>query len=77
MASDIPDALEAFGNSKAYNLSSQFYEDMSWGGLFTTPEFTNKSSQEQQRIKDTVHAEQYGTDTNGNYKSQKGDDASC
>ena len=73
----IADALQAFGNYRGYSLSRQFYEDMAWGGLFSTPEFANKSVQEQQRIRDTVHAEQYGTNTDGNYQAQKGDDAGC
>ena len=70
-------ALEAFGNSKGYNLSRQFYEDMSWGGLLTTTEFQAKSQTEKNRIENVILIEQSGRDKNGNYKSQKGSASGC
>ena len=74
----IADALEAFGNSKGYSLNRQFYEDMSWAGLYETDEFKlDKSPEEKQRIKDVVLIEQTGRDEDGNYRTQKGEDSGC
>jgi hypothetical protein len=74
---DIADALQAFGNYKGYNASRQFYEDMAWGGLFSTHQFENKDPAEQQRIQDVVLTELTGRDSNDNYQTQKGNDAGC
>lgn len=74
---DVAIALEEYGKTRGYNLTSQFYEDMAWGGLQGTSTFKSLSSTEQKRILDTISTELTGLDTNGNVKSQKGKNAGC
>ncbi len=70
-------ALQDYGELMGYNLSTQFYEDMSWAGLQNTSTFNALSASEQKRILDVIAVELTGEDTDGNIKSQKGTDAGC
>lgn len=73
----IADALQTYGVSKGYSLPRQFYEDMSWAGLQSTPTFKNLPSTDQARILDTIAVELTSMDTRGNSISQKGKNAGC
>tara|TARA_B110000208_G_scaffold24728_3_gene31832 strand:+ start:1341 stop:2729 length:1389 start_codon:yes stop_codon:yes gene_type:complete len=70
-------ALESYGINKGFNLSKQFYEDMSWAGLQETSTFKALPSSDQKRILDTIATELTGKDINGNNKTQKGKNAGC
>ena len=70
-------ALESYGINKGFNLSKQFYEDMSWAGLQETSTFKALPSSDQKRILDTIATELKGKDINGNNKTQKGKNAGC
>jgi len=73
----MADSLEEFGLLKGYNLTRQFYEDLSWGGLQGTNVFNGLSNSEQTRINNVVKIELSGKDLNGNIKSQKGTNGGC
>ncbi len=70
-------ALQDYGELMGYNLSTQFYEDMSWAGLQNTSTFNALSASEQKRILDVIAVELTGKDTDGNIKPQQGTDAGC
>ena len=74
---EIALALEEYGTSKGYNLTSQFYKDLAWGGLTTTPAFQALSTTDQNRINNTILTEQTGKDSQGNTQQQKGTNAGC
>lgn len=74
---DIAVALEEYGISKGYNLSSQFYQDMAWAGITRTSAFQSLSQTDQDRIIDTILIELTGNDSQGNSQSQKGTNAGC
>lgn len=73
----IADSLQEFGESKGYDHSRQFYEDMAWGGLQDTPAFEALPLSSQQSILDRIAIELTKHDTHGNTKPQKGTDAGC
>jgi hypothetical protein len=73
----IADALENYGKNKGYNLSRQFYEDMSWAGLQATSTFKNLPQSDQSRILDVIAIEISGKDIQGNTKPQVGKKAGC
>lgn len=77
--SEIALALKEFGQKQGYNLSNQFYSDMAWGGLthIKDPSNTNNyilnpifkeavpNQTDQQRILNTLSAEQLSQTVNG------------
>ena len=77
IVNDVALALEEYGKSDGYNLPSQFYQDMAWGGLQDTTTFKNLPFADQQRILNVISTELTGADTNGNAKLQKGKKAGC
>lgn len=77
IVNDVALALEEYGKSNGYNLPSQFYQDMAWGGLQDTTTFKNLPFADQQRILDVIATELTGADTNGNTKTQNGKKAGC
>jgi hypothetical protein len=77
IVNDVAISLEEYGKAKGYNLSSQFYKDMAWGGLQDTSTFKGLSTSDKKRILDTIAIELTGRDTNGNNKTQKGKKAGC
>ena len=77
IVNDVAIALEEYGKNQGYNLTKQFYEDMSWGGLQDTSTFKSLSPTNQKRILNTISTELTGKDTNGNVKSQMGKNAGC
>ncbi len=74
---DIALALNEYGVGKGYNFSSQFYKDLAWGGLTTTPAFGLLNTTGRARIENVILVEQTGVDTNGNIKTQNGIPAGC
>lgn len=85
---DIASALMGFGNKRGYNLSEQFYKDLSWGGTHyedsngvykLTPWFTKEESNAsvRNRILNNINIEQTGRDQNGNQSVQKGSNSGC
>lgn len=74
---DVALALEEYGKSSGYNLTSQFYQDMAWGGLQDTNTFKKLPFTDQQRILNVISIELTGTNTNGNSKQQNGKKAGC
>lgn len=70
-------SLEEYGQSQGYNLSSQFYRDLAWGGLQGTSAFTNLSQNDKTRILNVIAVEHTGKDINNNTKTQKGTNAGC
>lgn len=71
-------SLEEYGKSQGYNLSSQFYKDLAWGGLQETSEFKNRlSSVEKDRINDVIQIELLGKDKDSNTRTQKGSRINC
>jgi len=74
---DLAWALEQYGLSKGYALSSQYYSDMAWGGLTTTSAFLALSYSDQARIKNLLSVEQSGIDLSGNTQIQKGGRVNC
>jgi hypothetical protein len=64
--------LEAYGKATGYNLPSQFYRDLSWGGLQDTKFFLSMPKADQDRILDVIAVEQSGYDMAGNPTTQKG-----
>ena len=77
IVSDISTSLQEYGNSRGYNFSSQFYDDLAWGGLQNTRTFQNFTQREKTRILNTIAIELTGMDTQGNSKIQKGINAGC
>ncbi|WP_025142346.1 hypothetical protein [Pedobacter jeongneungensis] len=80
--SDIAKGLMEYGDLHNYTFSStveknQFYSDMAWGGLEATPAYKALSNTEKNRIQDTIQAEQYGKDRNGDPKAGKGKPSGC
>jgi hypothetical protein len=75
--SDIASNLRAYGKSKGYQLTDQFYNDLSWGGLTETNAFLALSSSERERIKNVIWSEQSGKDIYGNPKTPKGSIIKC
>ncbi|MBN2733156.1 MAG: hypothetical protein JXR26_12065, partial [Balneolaceae bacterium] len=82
----IATALNAYGNgTQGHSLGYRYYKDLSWGGLTndangTEYDFFKKivdSASDRERIKNNIAIEQVNKDLNGNYKSQKGNDAGC
>jgi len=74
---DIAASLQEYGISQGYSLDTQFYQDMSWGGLTSTPAFQALSQTDQDRINKVILTEQTGKDSQGNTQTQKGKDAGC
>lgn len=74
---DLAWALEQYGINKGYNLPSQYYSDMAWGGLTTTPAFQALSQSDKDRISNLLSVEQSGNDLNGNPHTQSGSKAGC
>lgn len=72
-----------------YQLSSQFFHDMAWGGLTTYKDkygnnqeydfFENMETDasDRERIKDTISIELTGKDENGYSKDQRGKNGGC
>jgi hypothetical protein len=77
IVNDVALALEEYGKSNGYNLPSQFYQDMAWGGLQDTITFKSLPFVDQQRILNVISTELTGADINGNAKQQKGKKAGC
>jgi hypothetical protein len=77
LVQDIAKALEEFGKGRGYNHNYQFYEDMAWAGLQTTSTFQSLPASDQNRILNTIAIELTGKDSNGNTKTQKGQNAGC
>ena len=74
---DIAYALQQYGASQGYNLPSQFYSDMAWGGLESSNDFKKLFQADRERISDVLRVEATGVDTQGNYQRQKGNKAGC
>lgn len=74
---NLADALQQYGQSKGYNLPSQFYQDMSWAGLEATQAYQNLSSADKRRIQDTIQTELTGKDSTGNNATQSGKSPGC
>lgn len=74
---NIANALEQYGQSKGYNLPSQFYQDMSWAGLEGTQAYKDLPSADKKRIQDTIQTELTGNDSNGNNATQSGKSPGC
>jgi hypothetical protein len=74
---DIGIALQEYGTNKGYNLNLQFYQDMAWGGLSSTPAFQALPQSDRNRINNTIQIELIGRDTQGNVQIQKGILAGC
>ena len=74
---DIASALFDFDLRRGTFKPYEFYQDLAWGGLEGTQAFVNLSSQDQQRIRNTVLVELTGKDSNGNPGTQAGLDGGC
>ncbi len=88
---EIAVALEEYGITKGYSHSSQFYNDLAWGGLTHTgavdasgnPIETTwfqtavPSSTDRKRIVDNIAIELTGKDFTGTTKTQQGTNAGC
>ena len=74
---DIAVSLKNYGVVKGYNLSDQFYNDLSWGGLQSTNAFQSLPSSQQTRILNVSSVELTGKDTNNQTKTKKGTNAGC
>lgn len=88
---EIAIALEQYGRNKGYGHTSQFYQDLAWGGLTHTGTYdasgnpiettwfqsSVSSATDRKRIVDTVTIEQTGKDFSGLTKTQKGTNAGC
>ena len=89
---DMALSLQNFGKSKGYNHDLSFYKKLSWGGLThwdntddgidnptLTPWFLEEfpSASERKAVLDIIEIEQFGRDTNGSAKAQKGDESGC
>lgn len=85
---DIASSLEEFGLKRGYNLPSQYYKDLAWGGLTDTyvngvPKetpwfiFFVRNATDRQRIKDNLSIELNGLDMNGVTQTQKGNHGGC
>ena len=74
---EISLSLQELGAKKGYNFSTQFYDDLSWGGLQNTSTFQSLSPTEQKRILDVIATELTGKDSQGVNKTQKGTNAGC
>lgn len=77
IVNDIALALEEYGKNNGYNLPSQFYQDMAWGGLQETDTFKKLPFADQQRILNVISTELTGADSNGITKTQNGKKAGC
>ena len=89
--SDITIALEEFGVNRGLRISSQFYQDLAWGGLTHTGKLDSSgnpietawfqtafpSSVDRKRIVDNINIELTGKDFSGITKTQKGVNAGC
>lgn len=75
--SNIANALEQYGQSKGYNLPSQFYQDMSWAGLEGTQAYKDLPSADKKRIQDTIQTELNGSDSSGNSATPSGKSPGC
>jgi hypothetical protein len=86
----LASSLEEYGNSMlGYTHSTQFYQDLAWGGLthykdasgnyVETPLFLQlvPSATDRARINNTISIELTGKDTSGTPKTQKGLKAGC
>lgn len=74
---DLAWALEQYGISKGYTLPSQYYSDMAWGGLTTTPAFQALPQNDKNRISNLLSVEQSGNDLSGNPQTQNGSKSGC
>lgn len=74
---DIADALQQYGISKGYNLPSNFYSSLAWGGLEGTRAFKNLPSANQISIHDTILTELTGKDSSGTTQTPSGTLAGC
>ncbi|WKB80389.1 hypothetical protein QYR09_11570 [Cellulophaga lytica] len=77
IVNDVAISLQEYGKNNGYNLTSQFYSDMAWGGLQNTSTFKGLPANDRKRILDTIAIELTGKDVNGNNKTQKGKNAGC
>ncbi len=77
IVNDIASSLEEYGRIQGYNLSSQFYKAMAWGGLQSTSTFQGMSTSTKNRILNVISVELTGKDLNGNFKTQHGSNAGC
>lgn len=73
----IADALEEYGIKKGYKHPRQFYDDMSWAGLYNTRYFSNLPRKDRARILNVNLIELTGIDAQGDRKRQKGKNAGC
>ena len=55
---DIATALEDYGKAKGYTMDRQYYEDISWAGLYGTDAFKAKPQSERIRIANRISVEQ-------------------
>jgi len=74
---DVAAVLREYGNLHGYTFSSpeeknQYYSDMAWRGLEQTQAYKSLSIPDQNKILDTIVAEQYGTDRTATPKAGKG-----
>jgi hypothetical protein len=74
---NIADALAQYGQSKGYNLPSQFYQDMSWAGLEGTQAYKDLPSADKIRIQDTIQTELAGKNSSGNSTTPSGKSPGC
>lgn len=73
----IGNDLENYGLLKGYSYSSQFYQDLAWGGLEGTTTFKNLPEGDRNRIHDVVNIELIGKDFQGIIKNQNGTKINC
>ncbi|EHQ30962.1 hypothetical protein Mucpa_6913 [Mucilaginibacter paludis DSM 18603] len=69
--------LKLYGESQGYDIDYQYYSDLAWGGLTDTAAFKALSTDERNRILNTLLAEQKGTDRNGDATTKKGKSSGC
>jgi hypothetical protein len=56
---------------------TDFYDRLAWGGLTETKAFDALSAERKEKVKQTLMAEQFGKDLNGNTTSQQGRKGGC
>lgn len=72
---NIASSLEEYGKAKGYNLSSDYYNAMAWGGLEGTRAFQNLPNRNS--IKEIILTELTGKDSSGNPATQQGSSSNC
>jgi hypothetical protein len=76
-SSNISISLQEYGISKGYNLTKQFYDDMSWAGLYKTAAFEKLDNATKERIINVIAHEAIGKDFNGDSVIQNGTKIIC